>query len=277
MNPILVDLGFIQIHWYSLFIFVAFLVAGTLVLFESKRYEIEENVMLNMFFWTFIVSIIGARLYYVVFNWEIYSNNLTEILKIWEGGLAIHGGLLAGLIFIIFYSKKHRIKPLYMLDFAVVGVIIGQAIGRWGNFFNGEAYGTEVARETLQSYPIPEFIVEGMSIGGIYRHPTFLYELLWCILGFILLLVIRRLLRMKAGQIFCVYLVWYGLGRVFIEMLRADSLMFGQLKVAQIVSLIMIAFGTFFFLYLNRGSKFSNLYKDTKNIKIEYNIDKQEE
>lgn len=266
MNPVLIDLGIIKIYWYSLFIFLALLVGGTLVLVESKRFRIPENFMINLFFWLIPIALLGARLYYVLFNWELYSSNLIDIIKIWEGGLAIHGAIIFGLIFIIIYTKKYKVNTFFILDFIVVGLLIGQAIGRWGNFFNGEAHGGLVAVETLKKLFIPEFIIEGMHIGGNYYHPTFLYESLWCLLGFILILFIRRLKYIKIGQVTCFYLIWYGLGRFFIEGLRTDSLMFLNLKMAQIVSIIMILSGIISLFILGRGSKFNNQYNDVSTI-----------
>ena len=141
MNPIFLDLGFIKIYWYSLFIFMALIVGGTVVFNESKKFEVPENFVTNLFFWTIPVALIGARLYYVVFNLSYYLKNPLDILKVWEGGLAIHGGVIAGLLFIISYCKRYSISYKYMIDFCAPGLLIGQAIGRWGNFFNSEAHG----------------------------------------------------------------------------------------------------------------------------------------
>jgi phosphatidylglycerol:prolipoprotein diacylglycerol transferase len=138
-----------------------------------------------------------------------------------------------------------------MMDIAVPSLIIAQAIGRWGNFFNGEAHGPETTLVNLQNMHLPEFIVDGMNIDGIYYHPTFLYESLWCVLGFLLLILIRRYYKcLKIGQLTSFYLIWYGTGRLFIESLRTDSLMLGSLKVAQIISIFMIIIGLLIFIYL---------------------------
>ena len=228
-----------------------------------------------MFFWTIPVSVIGARIWYVIFNLSYYKNNFLDVFKIYEGGLAIHGGIIAGLIFIIYYTKKHKIKTVYMLDFIVPGLILGQAIGRWGNFFNSEAYGAVTSPEFLKSIFIPEFIIEGMNIGGQYYHPTFLYESLWCLVGLIIILVIRRLKFVKIGQITSFYLMWYGTGRFFIEGLRTDSLMLGPIKMAQIISVIMVVTGLLYFISLFRDSNFSNNYNDLDNdveVKKEINV-----
>ena len=146
----------------------------------------------------------------------------------------------------------------------VVGLIIAQAIGRWGNFFNQEAHGPEVARSVLEGFKIiPKFVIDGMNIAGTYYHPTFYYESLWCLLGFIILILVRRFYEyLKAGQLTGIYLIWYGIGRFFIEALRTDSLMFKTIKTAQIVSIIMIIIGLILFIKGFKGSKFEDRYDD---------------
>jgi len=264
MNPVLVDLGVITIYWYSALVFLGLLVGGTLVLKEAKKMKMGEENMMNLILWLIVFGIIGARLYYVIFNFGYYSNNFLEIFKIWEGGLAIHGVVIAGIIVTLLYTRKHRMNTLKTMDILVVGSIIGQAIGRWGNFFNGEAHGGIVELETLQSFFIPNFIIEGMKFGPHYYHPTFLYESLWCLLGLVILLIVRRRKFVKNGQLLAIYLFWYGLGRMFIETLRTDSLMIGNLRVAIIVSIIMMICGIFIFIKQMKGSKLENLYNEVK-------------
>ena len=264
MNRVLLDLGFIQIYWYSFFVFLALLVGGTLALREGKKWGISEDKMINMFFFLVPISLLGARIYYVLFNWSYYGNHLVEIFEVWEGGLAIHGGIIAGAIFVILYCLKNNIKIARMIDIMVVSLIIGQAIGRWGNFFNGEAHGPATTLEALQKFIPFKFIVEGMNIGGTYYVPTFLYESLWCFLGFIVLLIVRRLKYIKIGQITGTYLIWYGIGRFFIESLRTDSLMIGSLKMAQVVSIAMIALGILIIVIKSRGFQLEDRYNDYK-------------
>ena len=266
MNPVLLDLGFIKIYWYSIMILLGVFVGGSLILRECKRFKISENYVINMILLCMIFSIIGARFYYVAFNWCYHSHNLLDILKIWEGGLAIHGGILFGLIFIIFYTKKYKVNTWRMLDIIVVGLIIGQAIGRWGNFFNGEAHGPITSLETLQNLFIPNFIIDGMNIGGSYYHPTFLYESLWCLIGFIILLILRRRRYCKIGQTTGLYFIWYGIGRFLIESLRTDSLMLGSFKMAQIISIVLVVVGIIILILKSRGSKLENRYNDKENI-----------
>lgn len=265
MNPIFLDLGVIKIYWYSVCIFLGILVGGSIILRESKKFNVSEDFMLNLFFWDIIIAFIGARLYFVAFNWGSYSNNLLDIIKVWEGGLAIHGAIIFGGIFALIYTKKYKISSLLILDFTVVGMLIGQAIGRWGNFFNGEAHGSITTLETLKNLLTPSFVIDGMYIGNNYYLPTFLYESIWCLIGFILLLFIRRIKYIKVGQITSIYMIWYGLGRFFIEYLRTDSLMLGNFKVAQIVSILLFATGIIMLIVLGRGSKFQDQYNQ-KNV-----------
>lgn len=264
MDAIFLDLGIIQIYWYSVFIFIALLVGGTLALKEAKKFQIPEDFMINMFFYLVPIAIIGARLYFVLFHLDYYSNNLSDIFKIWEGGLAIHGGVIAGLIWILFYTKKHGVSTIKILDIAVVSLLLGQAIGRWGNFLNGEAYGPATTLSFLESLHLPQFIIDGMNINGVYHQPTFLYESIWCLIGFIIILIIRRNQYCKNGTLVAFYLIWYGTGRFFIEGLRTDSLMLGSFKIAQIVSLIMILIGIIIVIKHRKETKLDNLYREGK-------------
>lgn len=248
MEKVALDLGPIQIYWYSIFIFIGMLVACFLIYKEAKKRGIEEDFLVNLTFNTIIIGIIGARLYYVLFNFSYYLDNPVEIFQIWNGGLAIHGGIIAGLLFIIYYCKKHEVNLWKMLDIIVVGLIIAQAIGRWGNFFNSEAYGPITTAAHLKSLGIPQFIINGMYILGDYRQPTFFYESVWCLFGFLAMLIIRQYKYLIIGQLTSFYLIWYGIIRFIIEAMRTDSLMLGPLKMAQLVSLVFIVSGIIIFI-----------------------------
>lgn len=265
MNPILFDFGFIQIYWYSIILLVAFLIGGTLAIKEAKKWKIPEDFMINLFFYIIIFSLIGARLYYVVFNLDYYSQNISDIFRVWEGGLAIHGGLIAALLVVIIYSRKYKVNTLRLLDILVVSLILGQAIGRWGNFMNGEAHGVVTTLEHLESMHLPRFIIDGMYINGNYYIPTFLYESIASFIGFIFLVIYRGLKYTKIGTTTSLYLVWYGVERFIIEGMRTDSLMLGNLRIAQIVSVIMVIIGIVMFLILKKGSIFDNKYNDINN------------
>ena len=248
MEKVALDLGPTQIYWYSIFIFIGMLVACFMIYKEAKKRGIDEDFLVNLTFNTIIIGIIGARLYYVLFNLSYYLDNPVEIFQIWNGGLAIHGGIIAGLLFIIYYCKKHEVNLWKMLDIIVVGLIIAQAIGRWGNFFNSEAYGPITTAAHLKSLGIPQFIIDGMYILGEYRQPTFFYESVWCLFGFLAMLIIRQYKYLKIGQLTSFYLIWYGIIRFMIEAMRTDSLMLGPLKMAQLVSLGFIVSGIIIFI-----------------------------
>lgn len=261
MDSVALDLGLVQIYWYSIFIFLGIIISCFVIYKEAKKRGIDDEFLVNLTFNTIIIGVIGARLYYVVFNLPYYLQNPIEILQTWNGGLAIHGGLIFGLLFIVYYCKKHEVNILKMLDIIVVGLIIAQAIGRWGNFFNSEAYGAITTAENLASLGIPGFIIDGMYILGNYRQPTFFYESVWCLYGFFAMLMIRKYKYLKKGQLTGFYLIWYGIIRFIIEGMRTDSLMLGPLKIAQIVSILFIVVGgILFFYYIKKGQKDKNLY-----------------
>lgn len=248
MNPYFIKLGNFGISWYSICILLGIVIATFVLLKESKNFNIKSDFILNLIFWCVIFGVLGARIYYVIFNLDYYSSNPIEIIKIWEGGLAIHGGIIAGLITLIYFCKKNNIQIFRITDIAVPGLIIAQALGRWGNFFNQEAHGGIVSKAFLESLHLPSFIIDGMKIGNNYYHPTFLYESFFCIIGFLILIGYRRYHKNKLGNLTSIYLVWYGFIRFFIESLRTDSLMLGPFKVAQIISIIMIIIGVIVFI-----------------------------
>lgn len=262
MNPVAFDIFGVEVRFYSLFILVGVLLAYFMILKEAKKFDISSDFMFNLFFWTIIIGIIGARLYYVVFDWAYFGSHINEIWQIWQGGLAIHGGIIFGLCTIAIYAKKHHVRTARILDIVVVPLILAQAIGRWGNFFNSEAYGVATTLSHLEALHVPNFIIEGMNINGIYYTPTFLYESIWCLIGFFILLFARRAKYIKVGQITSIYMMWYGLGRFFIESLRTDSLMIMGFKIAQIVSIVFIVVGAIIFLIGVRKSKYEDLYND---------------
>ncbi len=266
MDKILFDFGIIQIRWYSFLLLVGVFLGIFLLLKESKKFNYPKDFIFNMAFWTIIFGFIGARIYYVVFNWNMYASDPISILKIWQGGLAIHGGLIFGVLTIYMYCKKYNINFVKILDMAVPSILVAQAIGRWGNFFNMEAHGGVVSKSYLMKLHIPNFIIDGMNINGIYYHPTFFYESLWCLLGFIIVFVMRRFKHLKIGMQACFYLIWYSIGRFFIESFRTDSLMLGGFKVAQLISIILIIIGIIGFIIISRKGKYEDLYYESKGV-----------
>lgn len=265
MKSYLFDFGFIQIKWYSILIFTAILVAALIIRKESKKKNISDDYIMDLIFYGVIIGIVGARLYYVLFNFDYYLKNPFEIFMIWNGGLAIHGGIIAAVLFIIFYTKKHNKKLLLTLDVMSVGVIIAQAIGRWGNFFNQEAYGRIISKNFLTNLHLPSFIINGMYIEGAYREPTFLYESLASFIGFLTLIFVRNNKKIKTGQLTGIYLLWYGTERLIIETFRNDSLLLGKIKIAQLISMFFIIFGIYLII---KNIKSKNLYhEDNINLK----------
>lgn len=249
INPIALQLGPISIHWYAICIVSGLLLAVFLAYRWAPEKGIDPEQILDFILLAFPIAIVGARFYYVIFQWSYYSQNPGEIFAIWNGGIAIYGGLIAGAGVLYWFSKRHGIAALDFLDIAAPGVMIAQSIGRWGNFINQEAYGRAVGSLNY----LPNFIRQQMYIDGSYRVPTFLYESLWNLLGFIVILGLRRFYKdLRQGDITAFYLIWYGAGRLVIEGMRTDSLMLGPLRVSQWVSLLIILLGAALVYYRKR-------------------------
>ena len=238
-------------------ILLGVIVAYILITREGKKQGLPKEFISDLIFYTLIIGILGARVYYCVFNLDYYLANPSEILKIYNGGLAIHGGVIAGLIFVYFYTKKKNVSFIKILDIVAPAVIIAQSFGRWGNFFNQEAHGGITTYQNLKNMHIPEFIINGMHIEGKYYYPTFFFESIWCLIGFIILMIARRNKNLRKGFQIGFYFIWYGIGRFFIEAFRTDSLMFLGFKIAQIVSLIGILIGIII-IVTNRNKKYYN-------------------
>jgi len=241
MNPVAFSLFGIQVRWYGILISIGLILGLLLALRECRRVGYDENKLLDIIIITVPISVVGARLYYVIFNWDYYKNNPSEIIAIWHGGIAIHGAILAGLITVILYTKIKNISFWQTSDIVSPSLILGQAIGRWGNFINQEAYGYETN------------LPWGIYIDGVKRHPTFLYESLWD-LGVFAFLMWYRKRKGLDGDVFLFYLILYSIGRFIVEGFRTDSLMLGPFRVAQIVSIIFIITGITLMYY--RRKKF---------------------
>lgn len=224
-------------HWYGIIIAIGFLLAVIYALKRAPRFGLNEDNIIDLMIYSVPVAIVGARLYYVVFyEWSFEGSlwaNLWRIIKIWEGGLAIYGGIIFAFFGALFFARSKKVKFGAVADIAALGLLIGQAVGRWGNFINREAYGYRTN--------VPWKMGLTNQYGTFYYHPTFLYESLWNILGFVLLHFYSKK-RKFDGEVFVMYLGWYGLGRIYIESLRQDSLfLFGTgLRVSQVVALICI-------------------------------------
>ncbi|WP_394237299.1 prolipoprotein diacylglyceryl transferase [Niallia oryzisoli] len=240
LNRVAIEIGPFTVYWYGIIIGMGILLGWILATRESKRLGLPQDTISDLLLWAIPISIISARIYYVFFKWGYYSQNPGEIIAIWEGGIAIHGALIGGTITAILFVKKKGISFWKLADIVAPSIILGQAIGRWGNFMNQEAHGTEVTRSFLEKLKLPDFIINQMYIDGAYYHPTFLYESLWNLAGFVLLLILRKL-NMKRGELFLFYVIWYSIGRFFVEGFRTDSLMLtDSLRIAQVISLLLI-------------------------------------
>ena len=269
MNPVLFEFGPISIYWYSIFILIAILLGSYLFFYKAKKIGLEESFYVNLVFYGIIIGVIGARFYYVLFNLDYYLSNPLQILAVWNGGLAIHGGIIAGLIWFIYYSKKHHKNVFKMLDLVSPSLILGQAIGRWGNFFNSEAHGPVTTKSYLENIHIPDFIINGMKINGKFYEPTFFYESIFDFIGFILLIVLGKSKKTKTGIVTATYLIWYSVIRFIIESSRTDSLMLGSIKVAKLVSIFLLFLGILIIIYNMDGNKTRKVInKIIKKIKI---------
>lgn len=241
LNPIAFNLGPVAVHWYGIFIASAVLIAVFLSVKEGRKRGIDPDNIYDMILWALPVAIICARIYYVVFQWPYYSQHLNEIIKIWDGGIAIYGALIGAAVVVYLYCRSKLISVWAMLDVIAPTVIMGQGIGRWGNFMNQEAFGNITSLAFLKSLHLPSFIINQMYIQGFYRQPTFLYESLWDLLGFVLLMNLRHINKFfKRGEVVLSYIIWYSFGRFFVEGMRTDSLMlFGGIRVSQMLSIVL--------------------------------------
>lgn len=256
LNPIALSFGGLEIRWYGVIIAVGILIAMTLASQEAARKGLDGDFIVDMMFWVLPIGIIGARIYYVLFEWQYYLANPGEIIQIWNGGIAVYGSLIAGILTIYFYTKRKGISFALTLDILAPAVLIAQSIGRWGNFMNQEAHGGEVTRAFLEGLHLPAFIINQMNIDGIYYHPTFLYESLWSLLGFILILFLRRKEKtLRMGEVVLTYVLWYSFGRFFIEGMRTDSLyLFGPIRVSQFLSLFLFFGAGIIWAYRRRNN-----------------------
>jgi phosphatidylglycerol:prolipoprotein diacylglycerol transferase len=234
-------IGPLEIRWYGILIASAMFIGAVLAMREAEKQGWNPDLLLNILIVSLPAAIIGARLYYVAFRWDYFSQNLAEIPATWHGGLAIHGGLIAALLAAYLMVRRYELNFWQGVDIAAPSIILGQAIGRWGNFFNQEAYGYQVD---------PDTVPWAMYIDGAYRHPTFLYESLWNIAVFLFLLWFRRRRVLKHGDVFLVYAILYSLGRFIVEGFRTDSLMLTpSIRAAQAVSAVVIVAGAAILYY----------------------------
>lgn len=239
IDPVAFNLGPLSVRWYGIIIAVGILLGYFVAQRALVKAGLHKDTLVDIIFYSALFGFIAARIYFVIFQWPYYAENPGEIIKIWHGGIAIHGGLIGGFIASVIVCKVKNLNPFQIGDIVAPSIILAQGIGRWGNFMNHEAHGGPVSRAFLEQLHLPNFIIENMYINGQYYHPTFLYESIWDVAGFIILVNIRK--HLKLGETFFLYLTWYSIGRFFIEGLRTDSLMLtSNIRVAQLVSILLI-------------------------------------
>ncbi|ALC84507.1 diacylglyceryl transferase [Bacillus sp. FJAT-22090] len=249
IDPVAFSLGPLEVRWYGVIIAVGIILAFIVAQREMVKRGFHPEYLTDLLIWAVPLAIVGARIYYVIFKWDFYSQNPEKIIQIWNGGIAIHGALIASFLTAYFFTKKRGTSFWKLTDVVAPSLLIGQAVGRWGNFMNQEAHGGEVTRTFLENLMLPNWIIEQMYIDGKYYHPTFLYESVWNIIGVIILISLRKV-NLRRGEIFLLYIIWYSVGRFFIEGMRTDSLyLIGDLRTAQVVSLLGIIIALILLVY----------------------------
>jgi prolipoprotein diacylglyceryl transferase len=230
MDPVAFSIFGLEVRWYGLLIAIAVMIGTLIAAKEAGRKGIKEETLIDFLLFAVPVAIISARLYYVIFSWSYYSSNPGQILNIRGGGLAIHGAVIGGALVAIIFTRIKKLRFWTLADVVAPSLILGQAIGRWGNFANQEAHGG------------PTDLPWGIMVDGVKVHPTFLYESIWNLLVFLFLIWYRKKSKVE-GEIFLLYVILYSVARFFIEGLRTDSLMLGPIRVAQLISVLTIAVG----------------------------------
>ncbi|MGB5593662.1 MAG: prolipoprotein diacylglyceryl transferase [Crocosphaera sp.] len=257
-GPTLVEVGPIVVRWYGFLIATAVLIGVTLSQWLAKRRQVNPEIIGDLAIWLVIAAIPCARIYYVLFQWQAYVERPEDIIAIWKGGIAIHGAILGGTLAALIFARLNKISVWQLADLVVPSLALGQTIGRWGNFFNSEAFGAPTNLPWRLYIPVSNRPVEYLT--SEYFHPTFLYESIWNLLVCMLLLGLffwglKRPNRLSVGTLSLVYLIAYSCGRIWIEGLRTDSLMLGPLRVAQVISLVMISLGVLGLVWLYRFNK----------------------
>lgn len=264
LDSIAFSIGPISVHWYGLIIATAVVIGIFMATNEGKKHGIHPDTFVDLLIWAIPIAVLSARTYYVIFEWPRFQGNPVDAFKIWEGGLAIHGALIGGIATTYFFTKKRHIHFWRIVDIATPSIMLGQAMGRWGNFFNQEAFGGEVSRKFLENLHLPNFIINQMYVDGAYHHPTFLYESLWSILGLVLIFAIRHK-NPRLGETFLSYVIWYSMGRYFIEGMRTDSLMlFGVIRQAQFLSILLIIASILLIIYRRKTGSSEERYLEGK-------------
>ena len=246
MDPVAFQLFGLEVRWYGILIAMGVLIGAIIALREAKRLGLDEEIILDLLIWEVPLCLIGARLYYVIFSWDLYRDNPIKALDIRSGGLAIHGVIITAIIVAIIFTRIKKVNFWTVVDACAPSLILAQGIGRWGNFLNQEAHGG------------PTDLPWGIIVDGVKVHPTFLYESLWNFAVFGFLLWYARNKQKVKGEVFLLYIALYSFIRFFVEGLRTDSLMLGPIRVAQLMSILGIAIASYIF-YKRRKDQLNNI------------------
>ncbi|MFD1849000.1 prolipoprotein diacylglyceryl transferase [Oceanobacillus bengalensis] len=256
LDRVFLEIGPLTIYWYGVIIATGAALGLWIAMKEADRLRLNKDLIIDFIVFAVPIAIIFARIYYVIFEWHRYVEGpFWKVFAIWEGGIAIHGAVIGGVLTAIVFSRVRKIQFWQLADIIAPALILGQAIGRWGNFMNQEAHGGALPDGSVVYDIVPDFIINQMTIDGITYHPTFLYESIWNVLILVLLLVLRRFNPIR-GEVFLTYLIGYSIGRYFIEGLRTDSLyVFGEVRTAQLISIISIVVAIIIIIYRRRTTK----------------------
>ncbi|MEI3607444.1 prolipoprotein diacylglyceryl transferase [Pseudogracilibacillus sp. SE30717A] len=262
LNRVFLQAGPISIYWYGVIIATGLFLGLWLATKEADRLGLKKDLIVDLIMFAAPIAIIFARIYYVIFEWENYQGApFWKLFAVWEGGIAIHGALIGAVLTAIVYARVKKVSFWQLADIVAPSLILGQAIGRWGNFMNQEAHGGPISEAAYQNFYqyLPDFIMNQMCIGGTLYHPTFLYESVWNILVFILLIMIRKYNPLR-GELFLTYIATYSIGRFFIEGMRTDSLFLGPIKQAQFLSLLLIIGAIILIIYRRKINRVDRKY-----------------
>ncbi|WP_026772282.1 prolipoprotein diacylglyceryl transferase [Sediminibacillus terrae] len=267
LDRALLELGPLTVYWYGVIIAAGAFLGLWLATREADRLGLNKDLFVDLIVFAIPIAIISARIYYVIFEWDRYDGGTWwDVFAIWEGGIAIHGALIGSVVTAIIFARVRKVSFWQLADIAAPSIILGQAIGRWGNFMNQEAHGGPVSQAAYDNFLqyLPDFINNQMCIGGVMYHPTFLYESVWNLIGLVLLLLLRRF-NPRRGEVFLSYVIWYSIGRYFIEGMRTDSLyIVGQLRTAQVISIVLVVLSIALIIYRRYSGKADRLYNGRK-------------
>jgi len=269
LDRVFIEFGPLTIYWYGVIIISGLLLGLYLATKESDRLGLKKDLIIDLIVYAAPIAIVFARIYYVIFEWDRYVGGpWWKIFAVWEGGIAIHGALIGSVLTAIVYARVKKVSFWQLADIIAPSLILGQAIGRWGNFMNQEAHGGALSESTYNSFHqyLPDFIMNQMCIDGVMYHPTFLYESVWNLIVFALLLILRKYNPLR-GEIFLTYVISYSIGRFFIEGLRTDSLyMFANIRTAQFISILLIVAAIALIIY-RRKSRMADRHYNGEKVK----------